>query len=910
MKVRRVLLIAVSVVVAFLILLGMVAGFFSNIWWFESLGLGSVFWKTFESEYLLWAAGFIVFGLLQWVNIRICLTSKVPVVMRAEGMVDPKLERFLEVVGRYLRGLAYAVSVLFAFIMAGTLSDHWMELLVYFQGESFGMLDPVFSNDVGFYVFSLPFILAIKNWLLAAVILMLLSAAALYFVRQGAAFVTGRFSISDFARRHLAVLVAALTLIIAIGYWLGRYDVLYSVRSSGFFGAGFTDVYAQIPAAWIVSVAALLAGGIVIKGLLAKKMKTAVRGVIGFIVVAILAQGVYPSLVQKFVVNPNEQIKELPFIENNILFTRNAFDLNRIEEKNIHPKNNLMSTDLRADSATIRNIMLWDYRPLASTLDQLQVIRLYYHFADVDIDRYRLPDGSYRQVMLSARELDHEKLPQNARTWVNLKLVYTHGYGLGMSPVNVVTDEGLPEFFVKDIPPVSDIGLEIQRPEIYFGEETNSNAFVNGNIDEFDYPLGDVNKMTRYQEIAGVPVGGFFKRLLFAMHFADLNLLISGYVSPDSRILYTRNISERMHAIAPYLKYDEDPYLVIANGRLYWICDAYTTTSVFPYSRPVAGFNYIRNSVKVVIDAYNGSTNFYTIQPERDPIIRAYQRIFPDLFHPQSGIPAYLREHLRYPQDLFDIQSEIYGTYHMEDPQVFYNKEDLWNVANEKLQDEVVQMESYFAIMRLPGEKEEEFIQMIPYTPNRRDNMIAWLCARSDGANYGKMLVYKFPKQDLTYGPMQVSARIDQAPEISQQLTLWNQQGSRVTKGNLLVIPIKEDVLYVQPIYLQATSGKLPELKRIIVSYGNQIAMEATLDLAIMRVFGSAAAAPVPVAGKPAIQPKPEKDAGTVAQLAREAMSHYNQARQYLKDGNWTKYGEELDMMKKNLERLVQATSK
>jgi uncharacterized membrane protein (UPF0182 family) len=620
---------------------------------------------------------------------------------------------------------------------------------------------------------------------------------------------------------------------------------------------------------------------------------------------------VYPALIQKFVVNPNEQSKELPYIQNNITFTRFAYDLNSIEEKSIEPQYTLNYEDINADSATVRNIMLWDYRPLASTLDQLQVIRLYYTFPDVDIDRYRLPDGSYRQVMLSARELDQNKLPPNAQTWVNTNLVYTHGYGLGMSPVNVVTEEGLPEFFVKDIPPVTEHGLTVTRPEIYYGEKTNTPVIVNGNIKEFDYPLGDLNQMTKYREKSGVSIGSLLRRLIFAMHFSDLNMLISGYIAPESRVLYYRNIHDRVRAIAPFLTLDDDPFLVVANGRLYWIYDAYTTSRDFPYSKPMESYNYIRNSVKIVIDAYTGDTKFYLFDADRDPIIRVYDRIFPGLFLDQSKLPVYLREHIRYPQDLFDAQSLLYSTYHMEDPQVFYNKEDLWNIASEKMQEEVVTMESYYAIMRLPGEPREEFIQMIPYTPNKRDNMIAWLCARSDGENYGKMLVYKFPKKEQVYGPMQVSARINQDPTISQQLSLWNQQGSSVYRGNLLVIPIKESVMYVQPVYLQATSGKLPELKRVIVAFHNRLAMEQTLEESLRMVFrGSTmneSPGTLPEAGR-VLAKSPA--ARSVRELSRSAMRIFEDAISAQRNGDWARYGEEIERLKKELQTLVSEAEK
>ncbi len=905
MKIRRTLGIVVAVFIGLMILLGLISSFVTDMWWFDSVGYTEVFWKSYSAQYTLWIVGFVFFLIAMNLNLSIALRSE------SNLTVDPRLQKFVEGFQKAIRWLAYGGSIFLGFIMAGMLSANWMQMLEFRNSEAFRLADPIFGNDVSFYLFELPFINTIKAWLIGCVVLILIATIVVYVVRQGVSFAVGRISISAVARKHIAILLGVLMLLIAASYWLGRYDILSTARSASFFGAGYTDVNAQLPAAWIMTIVSLLTGITVVYALFSRSFKLLAKVAVGFVVIAIVAGTVYPALIQKFVVNPNEQSKELPFIENNVTFTRHAYDLNRIEEKPIDPQYGLDFEHIVADSATIRNIMLWDYRPLASTLDQLQVIRLYYTFPDVDIDRYRLPDGSFRQVMLSARELDRNKLPANAQTWVNTNLVYTHGYGLGMSPVNVVTEEGLPEFFIKDIPPVSEHGMTVTRPEIYYGEETDNRVIVNGNIEEFDYPLGDINQMTKYQENSGVSVGSFLRRLIFAMHFSDMNMLISGYIAPESKVLYYRNIHERVRKIAPFLTFDQDPYLVVADGRLYWIYDAYTTSSNFPYSKPAADFNYIRNSVKIVIDAYNGETNFYLFNADKDPMVRVYRRIFPDLFRDQSELPENLRAHIRYPQDLFDVQSEIYSTYHMEDPQVFYNKEDLWNIANEKLQDNVVQMESYYAIMRLPGEPHEEFIQMIPYTPNKRDNMIAWLCARSDGDNYGKMLVYKFPKKEQVYGPMQVAARIDQDPVISQQLTLWNQQGSSVYRGNLLVIPIREEVMYVQPVYLQATSGKLPELKRVIVAYHNRLAMETTLEESLRQVFRARSGEEAETADAAgAAFGTPEPPAEGIRELSRSAMKIFNNAISAQRGGDWARYGQEIDRLKKELEALVKAAEK
>ncbi len=898
---RRIVVFAVVGIIALLILLRTTASFFTEYWLFASLNFGDVFWKTVETQYGLWLAGFLLASLFLHVNVRMAL--KAP----KEFQLDPRFDALMEGLGKVVTILAHVVTVVVGLVMAGIIRSNWMEWLTFLNAESFGITDPVFGRDAGFYIFTLPFLSSMSGWVLGLLIVTLIAVTGVYVLRQSVSLSAGRIVVSDHFRRHAAALLSAVLLLFAARAWLDRYDILFSMRSGSLFGAGYTDVYAQLPASWISAVLYLAAAVLVYVFLMRKRMRQVMLLLVGLVVINILAKGVYPAAIQNFIVNPTEQEKELPFIQNNIAFTRNAYQLTNITEQTVMPRFELSRADVITDSATIKNVMLWDYRPLASTLDQLQVIRLYYDFPDVDIDRYTLPNGEYRQVMLGARELNQEKLPANARTWVNERLVYTHGYGVGMSPVNVVTEEGLPEFFIRDIPPVSPTGFTIDRPEIYFGEQTDAAVIVRGGIEEFDYPMGDDNVFTTYKEQAGVSIGSLFRRLLFALEFNDLNMLISGYLTPESHILYTRNIHERVRLLAPFLSFDRDPYMTIDNGRLVWIYDAYTTTNHFPYSKPHEGaFNYIRNSVKVTIDAYSGATTFYVNRRDEDPIIRTYMRIYPTMFRDISEMPRSLFAHVRYPQDLFDVQAAMYAVYHMDDPQVFYNKEDVWNIANEKLGNEPTQMESYWSIMRLPGEAKPEFIQMLPYTPNKRDNMVAWLCARSDGDNYGRLLVFKYPKQDLTYGPMQVSARIDQDPVISQQLTLWNQQGSSVTRGNLLVIPIRNEVVYIQPVYLQATSGKLPELKRVIVSFGNRIAMEPTLDAALAGVFGArpdttkpaAAAGAAPVEGAKAAEV-------SVTALSRQALDHYTRAQRHLKEGNWAKYGEEQELLRKTLEQLV-----
>jgi uncharacterized membrane protein (UPF0182 family) len=616
-----------------------------------------------------------------------------------------------------------------------------------------------------------------------------------------------------------------------------------------------------------------------------------------------LGLGIFPTALQRLRVVPNELEKERPYIEQNVKYTRMAYGLDRIQEQEFPAEETLRADDLRRNDPTIKNIRLWDHRPLLATYGQLQEIRTYYRFVDVDNDRYQV-DGQLRQVMLSPRELSYRNLP--SRIWINERLTYTHGYGVVMGPVNRITGEGLPDFWIKDIPPVSTGPVKVTRPEIYFGEIGNDYVFVRTRAQELDYPAGDMNVYSNYAGQGGVPIQSFLRKAMFALSFGDVRILLSNDIVGDSRVMYYRQIEERVKKAAPFIQFDPDPYLVIArDGRLVWIIDGYTTSNRFPYSEPVRGLgNYIRNSVKAVVDAYDGSLAFYLSEPD-DPVVKAYAQAFPALFQPLSAMPADLRAHIRYPQGLFAIQARMFATYHMRDPQVFYNKEDLWNIPKKAVEGQERDMEPYYTIMRLPGEKDEEFILLSPFNPSKKDNMIAWLAARSDGAHYGKLLVYIFPKQKLIYGPRQIEARVDQDAFISQQLSLWNQRGSQVIRGSMLAIPIEKSLLYVQPLYLAAEKGSLPELKRVIVAFGNQIAMEENLEASLGQIFGAP--------GKQAVMARAEAPAGPAAAPKREvgvrglvdqALQQYSRAQDMLRQGNFAAYGEEIKRLEGTLKSL------
>ena len=592
-----------------------------------------------------------------------------------------------------------------------------------------------------------------------------------------------------------------------------------------------------------------------------------------------------------------------------------------MQERELSGDAALTRRDLDANAVTLRNVPLWDHQPLKDTFSQIQEIRTYYDFVSVDNDRYRI-DGEYRQIMLSARELNSDSLP--SRNWINEHLTFTHGYGLTLGPVNQVTREGLPTLFIRDIPPVSTVDLAVTQPSIYFGELSNDHVFVKTNTKEFHYSKGEDNVYTTYDGNGGVGVGSFGRKLLFALRFRSIKTLLSDDLTADSRILYHRRIADRVKLIAPFLEYDSDPYLAIDQGRLFWIQDAYTTSNRYPYAQRAGGINYIRNSIKVVIDAYHGTTTFYAIDP-RDPIAATLGRAFPGLLTPVERMPAGLRERMRYPQTIFAIQAALFSTYHMDRPDVFYNKEDQWEVpAIGAAGGEQQRMEPYYAVMRLPGEEKAEFIQMLPFTPRQKDNLAAWMVSRSDGDRYGDLVVFKFPKQKLIFGPRQVVARINQDQVISPQIALWSQQGSQVIQGTLLVIPIEESLLYVRALYLKAKDGTIPELKRVIVAHQNEIVMEETLEAAIDRLFGrggggastsgpaGAAAPAVTPAGSAAAPPgsaattAPVEQAGSAAHkaLAAQALAHYERAIAAQRDGNWALYGEEIKKLGDVLKKL------
>jgi uncharacterized protein len=818
---------------------GQILGFYADWLWFREVQFTSVFLTVLRTQVLLGVVTGVAFFLILYGNVilarRLAPREALVAADDAPGLPSP------EILESYLRRLAFPVSVTLALLAGWLGTDRWEMVLKALNPTPFGIRDPLFDQEVAFYVFRLPLWSSLYGWLMWVLILSALAAIAVYVGTRGIQVAPGAVSISRRARGHLLALAALLLLLKAAGYRLAMFDLLFSRRGVAF-GAGYADLHAQLPVLKALVVLTGLAAVLCLVTIRLRSWRPLMWSVAALVGVMILGGVAYPGLIQRYQVSPNEIVKEKPYIDFNIRFTRLAYGLDNIEEREFPAEETLTLQDLRQNEATLKNIRLWDTRPLLATYSQLQEIRTYYKFTDIDIDRY-LINGEYRQVTLSPRELSAKDLP--SRIWINERLTYTHGYGAVVSPVNRVTREGLPEFWVKDIPPAASTDLRISRPELYFSELATDYVFVKTQAKEFDYPAGDQNVYTAYEGQGGIPLGSVWRKTLFAAHLGDLKLLLSNDLTTESRVLLYRNIRERVQRIAPFFRYDDDPYMVIsAAGRIVWLLDGYTVSDRFPYSMPTRGLgNYVRNAVKVTVDAYDGTVHFYVADPA-DPLIRTTARIFPGLLQPLDAMPADLRAHIRYPEGLFRIQAGMYAVYHMRDTQVFYNKEDLWSIPVGHGGGPDQAMEPYYLILRLPGEPKAEFVLLIPFNPSKKDNLSAWLAARSDPPHYGKLVVYNFPKQKLIYGPRQIEARIDQDSFISQQLSLWNQRGSQVIRGNLLVIPIERSLVYVEPLYIAAEKGQLPELKRVIVGFGDRIAMEETLDGALARVFGGPAPPP------------------------------------------------------------------
>ncbi|MFC2143425.1 UPF0182 family protein [Candidatus Aenigmatarchaeota archaeon] len=889
--------IIIGIIILFLLLVLPALGLYGDLLWFESLGYSQVFWNVLGTKLFLGFLTGIIFFAFMFLNLKV-IKARITHKQKSHPKKDKMNIKPLIIVILFL-----------SLIIGAAFSSGWDTYLKYSNKADFGVTDPVFGNDVSFYVFTLPFYTYIMGFVTVLVIFSLIVTVIGYLINSG--FViktekkirsksteafepvveekrTRKVDLSDTMKNHLSFLIGIFFIILGVWFYLQRFFVLFSTRGVAF-GASYTDIAVSLPFFMIISVVSVIVG--ILFFINTKTKKDYYRHAIGVFIVVFVIGLAASGVVQGFIVQPNEFNLEKPYIEKNVEYTLKAYDLEGIEEIPYSVVGGLSKSDIEKNNATISNIRLLDWRPLLKTNDQIQVFRTYYDFSDVDIDRYYI-DGEYRQVMLSPRELNQRNLDSNARTWVNQHLVYTHGYGLTMSPVNTVSGEGLPVFYVKDIPPKSDF-VPIEEPGIYFGEQTDEFIITKTTTEELDYPEGDTNAYTIYEGPYGIALDGINK-LVYALKFGSIELLVSGSMTSDSKILYNRDIHTRVNELAPFLAYDSDPYMVVASGKQYWIYDAYTVTDAYPYSQPFGfGVNYIRNSVKVVIDAYTGETIYYII--ESDPIIETYRNMFPVLFKDFSELDEEIKQHIRYPEDLFVVQANIYATYHMKDPRVFYNKEDVWNIPNEVYRNTRQEMEPYYIIMKLPDHDKEEFIMMMPFTPRNKDNMIGWMAAKSDFPNYGEKIVYTFSKQELIYGPLQIEARIDQDTDISQLITLWNQGGSEVIRGNLLVIPIENNILYVEPLYLQASETGLPQLKRVIVALGDKISMKETLMEALSEVIGERLT-----------EEQPDETTGETSEDSIEyANQLYEEAQELLRSGDLAGYANKIETLGEVLSELL-----
>jgi len=876
--------------------------FFSNLvplaadWlWFQALGYERVFTTRLVAALVLGVAvGGVVFAFLS-VNLRLAQRGLVPNPLVVQvGTGAPAVD-----VTRLLRRLALPTALVLALLFGIGAAGGWLGVLQFLQRTPFGVTDPVFGRDVGYYVFTLPVIEGALDLVIAVTTFALLATIALYVVRRDIVVFRQRVTVEPSARLHLAVLIALLFVLAAVRVYFVRLPGLLYSTTGPLVGASYADLRAQLTGLRLAGLAAVASAALVLWGARSDRLARNTLLAVGlYLGVSLLGVAFYPAVVQRLVVAPNELVKETPQLASHIAATRRAWGLDSVVTRDLTGEARLTERDIRANRPTIDNVRLWDRDPLLQTFGQLQEIRTYYDFVSVDDDRYWI-DGRYRQVLLSPRELNSGSLP--TRTFINERLTFTHGMGLTLGPVNQVTSEGLPVLFIKDLPPASSVSLRVTRPELYFGELTDSWVFARTNQKEFDYPSGDENIFTSYAGTGGVRVGSFLRRLVLATYFGSLKVLLSSDITSDSRAMYVRNIRVRARTALPFLSFDHDPYLVVTDsGRLRWILDAYTATSRYPYAQPLSdGTNYMRNSVKVVIDAFDGTVTAYLADP-RDPLVLTLAKVFPGIFQPLAAMSADLRAHLRYPEDLFRVQTDLYATYHMAEPEIFYHREDQWQKPVLSRPGERPDPFLRHIVMRLPEERQAEFILMVPFTPRGKDNLASWMVARNDGEHYGRLVLYRFPKQSLVYGPAQIVNRINQDTDISRQISLWDQHGSEVILGNLLVIPIEESLIYVQPLYLRAAGGRIPEMKRVVVAHQNRVVMEETLEAGLTQLFGGSGE-PTAAAATPAGAARPD---GRGADLARQAAELYQRAVEAQRSGDWARYGEDLSRLGEVLRQL------
>ncbi len=909
--------ITVLVIVAIVLSASWLATFYTDLLWYDEVGYTSVFWKRIATQVWLFFAFGLLFLIIFYGNVWLARRF-MPRYQRPAGdlpSVEETLADFREKAGKWLgRGLL-AVSVVISFFVGWASARQWESALKFFNHASFGKVDPIFSRDIGYYVFEYPFLRYFSGWLFAALVAVLVLTAAVHFLYGAISFGASKGRrFASHVKVHLSVLAAVILLVQAWRFRLDMFGLLYSPRGT-VIGASYTDVHAQLPAYWMLIAACFVCAFLFLLNIRYRGWKLPLAGVVGMVVVVLLAGVLYPAIMQNYVVKPKELAREREYIGHNIEFTQDAWNIQNegekatMEVREFPASLDLTYEDVLANSATIDNVRLWDPRLIGQVFTQRQELRQLYDFVDVDVDRYVALDGTYTQMMLAARELAVDQLREDAKTWQNTHLSYTHGYGAVMAPSNRINTEGDPVLVIGDIPPVSaeGLGIEVTRPEIYYGEITQDYVVVRSGAEEIDYPLESSNKLVEphYEGTGGVPVSNFLKRLAFSIRNADITFFFSGYIGSESRLMFRRNIRDRALEVAPFLDLDGDPYLVITeDGRQKWILDAYTTTDLYPYSEFLdlgeRRINYMRNSVKVVIDAYDGSLTYY-LMDAGDPVAATYGRVFPGLFTPAEEMPEDIRSHLRYPEDLFTLQMEQYMTYHLDDVEAFYQKEDVWEVSTETYDTNQSQpVTPYYIILKLPGEEKEEMVLMLPFNPRGKNNMVDWVAARCDFPAYGSLINFTFPPGRLVKGTQQFESLVDQQTQISEQITLWSQAGSRVIRGNTLVIPIEESLIYVEPLYLEATNPAIPQLKRVLVGYGDQVEMQPTLREALAAVFAQAPApAPRP---EPAPEPALRED---LAQLIQQAKQIYGEALDAQRAGDWAAYGSKISQLERILDQMA-----
>jgi len=917
---RRRLLLILALIAVFILGSRTSVSYYVNALWFGSLGYGDVFRKTLSLQWGVFAAFFTAtfFILYGWF---LALRRAYQPDLRSGSVIFIGRQPVKLPVERILNLMALAISLVIAAVTGAGAMAEWPTFALYWyaQPTTSGVVDPIFGRGLDFYLFTLPVWQFIAGWLLTlAVIACAVGIFFLLITGSTHGFGGRRSGPLPLPWRGFSIAFAFFLLILALRVYLARFETLFEEHTI-FWGVTYTDAHVILTGLLVVSGALIFAAAMAAVNVVATPRVSRLAAGLVPAVVCYLGLQLIAWYVTNFIVKPNELVRERPYIAYNIDLTRQAYGLNRVLQREFPAETTIQATDPANNQATLQNIRLWDWRALQDTLRQIQEIRTYYDFPDIDIDRYAI-DGSTRQVMLATRELSVEKLPESSRNWINEKLIYTHGYGVTMNPVNGFTPEGLPTLILSNMPIQSTVSsLAVTRPEIYFGELTNTDVYVKTRQQEFNYPQGQTNNLTSYEGNGGILLGGFLRRILIALNQGDLaKLPFSDDINSQSRLLMRRNVRERVAVLAPFLTYEPDPYMVIGdNGRLSWIMDAFTTSDNYPYAihyslrdNPI---NYIRNSVKVVIDAYDGTTTFYVFDAQ-DPIITAYRRLFPSLFKDATAMPPALRKHVRYPELLLKLQAAVYGLYHMTDPEVFYNREDLWTVASEvgmaeTGEQKTLAMEPNYVLMKLPGESDIEFVAILPFTPANRNNLIGWIAGRSDGTQYGTSVVYDFPKTKLVDGPLQIEARIDQNAQLSGQLTLWNQQGSHVRRGTLLVIPCGRALLYAEPIYLQAERSPMPELRLVVLALQDRLAYGSTFESAMRSLFGDepssiSAATPGEPARSPAASTATTKPAADWNALITGAAKDLADYQRLTAEGKLGEAGEKLQQLKQKIDEL------